>query len=390
MIGAQVLSLALMPVLTRLYPVESFGYFAIFIAAANLIGAFSTLRLEMTIPIAADQEEANQMSSITAGFSLAAGVVFGLLFLFPQVRALLPSMDQAWQTWFLIALSAVLVGWIQILTQRVLRAGNFRVAALRHILDKGLFIVAALLAAKLKFTVSGLILAQTLGYSISVLVLFWGCAWLPSIHLGDVRRLAKKYSDFPRLNTMSVGFQLISTQLPILLYSNYFPVAEIGFLNLAQRLAELPNTIMTSALASVYYRRILSAAREQSRRIFLRTTLWTAIALIVPSLILAFWAGPLIRIVFGAKWELSAPFLLALLPLTITRLNYVLQQSWLLIMRRLDLDLKVSALVLMAQILGMGVGIYYFSTLLAPVVLASALTSVVYLLGLAWVYREIK
>ena len=379
----------LMPLLTRLYAVEAFGYFAIYVAMTNLIGIFSTLRLEQTVPIAEDQREADAVSTLTVLMSLIAGLAVAVATTIPQVRGLLPTMKQDWYIWGLTAASATFMGWIQILTQRLLRNGKLKYAAMRHIAEKASFLIIAIWAASAKHTNGGLIVAQTVGNFVAVLMLMIGCAWLPKITFHEMFRLARKYSDFPRLNTASMALQLFTTQLPILLYSYYFTPEFLGYLNLAQRLAEAPNTVVSGALAPVFYRRLLTAGKHQYRRIFLRTTLWSATAFSIPMILFALNAQTIIDFVFGAKWHASMPFFLALAPLTVTRLCYMIQQCWLIMLRHLDVDLKISALLLAAQGLGIFIGLFFFSTLLEPVIAAAALTSVVYIAGMIWISRLI-
>lgn len=386
-VTAQLLSLAFMPVLTRMYPVESFGYFAIYLAFSNLTGIFATLRLEMTIPLAENEAEADHLSSITSGLVLAVGILLAAAFATPGARALLPSMDQSYSTWVLIALSAALIGWVQVITQRILRNGRLKFISIRHIVDKGSFIVISLTVAKLGFTATGLIIAQTAGTLLSVVVLLLGSAWWPRIHVGRIRLLLRKYSDFPKYNTLSMAMGLASNQLPTLFYSNLFSVQSLGFHNLAQRVADAPNTAVTSALGMVFYRRVLNAQPQQYKRIFLRALMWSGLAFLVPAILVSLIAQPLFSFAFGEKWVPAVPYFLALLPLTVARMSFTLQQGLLIAMRRLDIDFRISALVLGAQVLGIALGTTLTDTLLGPVMVASLLSTVVYGYALILIYR---
>ena len=389
-VSAQLLSLACIPVLTRIYPVEGFGYFAVYAAIATIIGVFSTLRLEMAVPIAEDQPEADQMSALCLAMALSVGAFLLMIFAVPQVRELFPSMDQRFGTWALIAVAAVLVAWVQVITQRVLRNGRLKYISIRHIVEKSLFLGVAFLAAHLEFTFTGLIIGQTVGSFGSVVVLFLGSAWRPRLDTASITRLFKKYSDFPKFNSLSMALQLGSNQLPTLIYSNLFPVQGLGFLNLAQRVADAPSTIVTSALAAVFYRRVIDAPRDAYRRIFLRGLLWCFLVFALPAVVVSLYAEPLLRFVFGEPWAAAAPYFVALIPLTVARLSFTLQQGILIVMRRLDIDLRISGMVLGAQIAGMIAGIYLTDDLLGPVMLASIFSAIVYAYSLVMIYQLVN
>ncbi len=384
-VGAQVLSLLFMPVLSRLYSIEAFGYFAIYLAGSNLIGTFSTLRFEIVIPLAETDQDALRLSTLSCVNALLIGLIFALFFAFPQTRSWVPSMFQDYLPWFLMILSAVFIGWSQTFTQRLLRNGNIKMMAVRVMADRLSFIGFALLAGFWGHFDFGLMWAQSIGVVVGAITLFVGAWWCPQFN--GLIFVWRKFSVLQRSSLASMFLQLTGQQGTTLLYSVLFPVQSLGFYNLAQRLAEAPVNLVSSALGTAYYRRLLAADPPSLLRIYRRTMLWSLLIFVFPGIAVASLAHWLIPILFGQKWEASVGYFLVLLPLAVIRLIFMLQQGIVLRLQRLDLDMKFSFFVLLSQIIGILLGLSYNQTLIAALAGVSVVGSVTYVICLRIIYR---
>ena len=73
--AAQVLSLAALPLLTRLYAPADFGVFAFFAAIVMLAGPLICARLGFAVPIPAEEEEARDLLGVATRIGLTSSVL---------------------------------------------------------------------------------------------------------------------------------------------------------------------------------------------------------------------------------------------------------------------------------------------------------------------------
>jgi O-antigen/teichoic acid export membrane protein len=96
--------------------------------------------------------------------------------------------------------------------------------------------------------------------------------------------------------------------LPVVLTSSFYGIEQAGYVALAQRLLGAPLSLIGRSFADVYHVRITGYTRAISIRM-MRTTLILIAAIlslgILVCAIFLIWGGPIMAIVFGAKWASS-------------------------------------------------------------------------------------
>lgn len=391
---ANVTSLLAMPVLTHVYPAASFGYLALFLAIVNIVGTFSTLRLEMSIPLPTDREEAGMLSWLCLGFSFTVAAITLVVLTVLPLREWMQSFPPGRLFPLFTAAGIMGLGLIQTLSQVKVRQHQMKILALRHIAERVAVIGVAFAVARLDSDY-GLIWAQTAGYAMSALVLSlggdgaFGRAW------GQTRTrylsLLKQYSDFPLKNSASMALQSITVQMPAIVYSFFFSAAQIGQLSVVQRIIDAPNTIIGSSFAVTYYRRMLDSPPEERWRIFRRVLALSAPLIALPALVAFVFAQPIMHLLVAKSMTEAPTFLRLLLPGAVFRLLYLLQATLFMVCRRLDLDLKIAAMMLALTGTALAVGVIVADDLQTPVALNSLAQAVTFGLGLCalgWLARS--
>ena len=393
MLAANIINFCFMPVLARLYSIEAFGLFAVFFSFATLAAAFSTLRLEMAIPICKSDDEARKIANSALAAVCGNSLLLTLIFFFVASRGVLKvGLEHVSFLVFAGFLATAFLGLIQILFQLNVRTNNLNVLSLRYIFDRIGVVTLACLIYK-SFPLYGLIIAQLVGQVISILTIYWGNIWKPwqiKIAINQMREVFRDYRDFPTRSLPSWMGQLATANATPFLFSMYFPPYELGLYSLAQRLNDAPNTIIQSSLAMIYYRRILEAAKKDRRRLYL-----LVIKVLVPIVLLGLvlvvpFAKEIFSVLFGKKWEAASLFLLALLPLSIGRVFYFVLQPWMYVLRRLDIELMVSVAALIAYATAMFFGLMYARHLALVVFMASSGVGLVYLVAVSYLYRLVS
>lgn len=379
---ANAVSFLSMPLLARLYGSESFGIFAVYYSLANLIGIPSNLRLELAVPIADGEKDADNVSTLAAISAVCVSGVFAIGFLFAWPRSLFSTVPQGYTIWALTAVSIFVVGISQVFIQRCIRQGRLRTLSIRPVIERLGFVTFAFAAFRMHNTETGLIWAQMLAF-VAAFICTLGAWWIPSVSFATIG----KYLDFPKKNLPSTFLQLASSQIPMLVYARYFTATELGFLSLAQRLIDSPISLLSGSLLVVYYRRLLLADRGQFRRIFIRTVSLGALVLLPPCLIAGVFADPILNLLFGVKWAGSHPFFVVLLPLAFSKMLFTIHQSFFIVLRRLTAELHLSIALFGAQFIGILAGLALGLPLLFVSGLSAAVMAMVYLAGLLIIYR---
>jgi len=390
-LAANLLSLLTMPILTRWYPVEAFGTFAVFWSLSTIIGLFSTLRLEVALPIVKSDRELREVAQVSLWFAVLFAMAFLLVWYMTPLPGLLKiPFDPRFG--FYVAACAVFNAILQIQNQLAIKLGNMQALSLRNVIEKVIAVGGSLLLAHMPM--QGLILAQFCGVLNAALYLVAKNSPHATLNFlvspVTVARVVSTYRDYPAKHAPATVFNVLSTQLPPVLFASFFSVQALGLYSLAQRLIDAPNAILNSALSVIYYKRVLSAPKNELRRIFLRMLRWLGLGMIAPIVLLCLFAGPLLEVIFGEQWRDSAIFLVLLLPLLYFRVLYTVGQTLLLALRKLTEDLWVSCAVFAGAVGGLMGGYAVIGSLEGTVAVASALTAVAYLYGLTLIYKNVS
>jgi O-antigen/teichoic acid export membrane protein len=333
---AQAITIAAVPITTRLFAPEAFGVAAVFIATVTLLLGAGCLRYELAIPLPRDDADAANLlvlcllilAGVTGLVALAVGV------LGPGAFQRVGAGELASCRW-LVPPAVFLTGLVFPLRYWNTRHGQYKRLAWSRILGAAAGVGATLTLGFAGWNRGGhLVLAKTAALAVGSGLLAWWC-WRSDLgfvlrhgSVGDVRRLARRYVKFPLLSSGSSFLHVGSKQLPAIVLVGFFGTAAVGFYGRAYVLVMLPMMLIGACVQQVFFQRSAAqrAAGEPlaplvegvSRRLIALTVLPSAVvALIGPELFLVVcgpgWAeaGVYARIlspllfVFGVCWPVS-------------------------------------------------------------------------------------
>lgn len=324
---SQLIPLVVAPALTRLYSPEIFGLFSTFFAFAAVAAIPSTLRLDLAVVLADNDQEASRLAAWTLvlttlvlatlllGLLVADQLVMPLATLHPLGRLLLLVPLMAW----LIAVQGVLM----IITNR---RRAYKTAAACGVVQQA---VAALLAVLLGLagTHAGGLIASRLGAFVagcltmlrqSVSGFFAGV----ELRWDEAWTMLRRYRQFPLFNVPYSMSGLLSRDFPVIALSSMGNVAVAGQFAIARMAASIPGNFLTSSMSNMFYRE--SAEFLGDRRFTeLIWKLFKALAQIAIPVFIAFGqvGEELFVFVFGEQWHgagtvfgyLALPFALSVL-----------------------------------------------------------------------------
>ena len=320
---AQIISIAIAPILTRLYSPSDYGMWAIYTSIASMLTVVATGRYEMTIMLPTEDKEAFNLVSLTAGLTLCVSViVLIVLCFFARRMASLLQASEMWPWLYALPVSIFLAGQYQALNYWANRKNQYRRLALYRVLQALVTSGLSLAFGFARLGVGGLLLAALAGQALGAFLLgtfvwFQEGANRKAVTYANMRRLLVRYRDFPTFSLPSDLVNVGSLQLPVLLLTRFFGAGIAGLFSLTQRILALPVSFMGNSILDVFKQRASSdySRMGQCREIYLRTIKHLAVISSVPSLALLV-AGPLLfKTVFGETWTVAGEYAQILAPM---------------------------------------------------------------------------
>lgn len=318
--GAQALSMACMPLITRLYGPEAYGVLGVFMGLAMMLVPVAALTYPIAIVLPRRDADASglvRLSLVVAGLIalLCAAALAGF------GTALVERLGIEEVAPYLMLLPPVMLAGaaLEIAQQWLIRRQRFslsaRVAVLHALLHNGLRTLGGLVHA----VPAVLVLTSALGPALHALMLLIGIRRAPAP--GQERHgpsepaasglaLARRYRDFPLFRAPLILINTVSQNLPTLVLAAFFGAAAAGFFALCKQALSMPTQLIGKSVADVYYPKLTQAIqrREPVAGMLAKATASLALVGLAP-FALVFAAGPwLFALVFGPAWAGAGEF----------------------------------------------------------------------------------
>ncbi len=385
---AQILSLALTPVLTRVYTPQDFGVFAVFVALWLILSVAATGRFETTIILPKDDASALGLLKLSLLATLAIWALLTII-CFPVIWI--------WNEWlethgfslglWLLPLSVALSGFIQTFMSWNNRQKCYRTIALINPLERLSILSLSLLFAYLDI-VDGLIWAHALGLFIPVAYLVFvfllrRTSWTSFARV-SFRSLIHEYKEFPLKSGWSNMFSIASLQVPVLCIGYTFSPALVGQFGLAFRVMEAPITLLSDSFYLVYFRHASGLDRSRYSALLKKSVLSLFILLVVPLTAVGVFGPTLFAFLFGEGWEYAGLIAALLAPMCFARILFSSQRGLIFVTRQLGFEFKIYMTLLLGQLIMFAIGAFVFQSLTVVTALMSVTATLIYLVALWW------
>ncbi len=308
--SAQLLTIATMPILTRLYTPTAYAGWGLLISVVVLFTAVVTLRYELAIVLPTTHEEAANglvgSLAVIVILSLVAGFI--LLFIGSVFLGEFHEELRGW-LWFIPGLVGAM-GAYQVATAWLTRTQEFGWYSISQVVLPLLTIScqmgAAFLGAK---SSSGLIAGTLLGQcGATALLAFlihrrYGGLIRRSISLAGARGFLLKYKVYPFYMTPYTIISAVRERLAYFLLASYGSKPAVGFYNLSSRLANMPNSLLSSAVRPVFFQHAASTDFRLLENKITRVLNCLAVAVVPFWILFLFHARDLFAMVFGELWR---------------------------------------------------------------------------------------
>ncbi|MET4519813.1 lipopolysaccharide biosynthesis protein [Bradyrhizobium sp. I1.7.5] len=254
---SQLVVLATLPLLFRVYSPVDFGIWATIQAGAIASGSLMTLRYDLALVVERESDAANTLFyavlCIIAAWSAIAGLALGVLnwlVVFPQVGAGLWCLIWLWT--MLTALMVLLQGWL-------MRFSAFGVISSATIINT-IGSLAIQLGGAHWIGGTGLVLGSALSQVVATGFLAYhivvsGCG--PSraaVNAREMKTSLTRHVRFPQYSLPFTLMSLIRERAPIVVVGLFGSPAEVGIYSQAWRLVHFPSGLTGSAFRPVFFR----------------------------------------------------------------------------------------------------------------------------------------
>ena len=312
---AQALTLALAPVLARLYDPTDFGALGAFAAIVSTIGVVACLRLDLAIVVPERSEDARTVALAALVTAVATASVAATLVVVVHVLgvgsgtsigALLP----------LVPIAVLASGTFQVGTQWLARVNRFGVVArshvIRSIVANGLPIMMFPLGIGALALASGTVLG---GVAAALYAATRGFTRLFR-RLPTVSRVATalrdtygSYSHFALYGSPQALLNALNQAVPIAVLGIGFDVATIGYYTLSHRVLKAPVNLLGQSIRQVLYPRLARSFQTGgTARMAVLMTMWMSAMTIVPVIAVGAFGPRVFAFVFGEPWSTAGTF----------------------------------------------------------------------------------
>ena len=308
---AQALPLLLGPWLSRLYTPQQFGQYNLFAAVSANVAVVACARYEFALPLLGDPLEAAALRTlclrVLAVVTLASATGAAGWFWWSA---------HGWTAWLPVAVAVL--GWLSLATLWATRAQAYRALAIARVVQYGGASLAQAGAALLGAGVQGLIVAPIAAAAAAAAVLRLPLKDDASPAPRRWRELARRFRDFPLLNTPHAFMGALQDTAAIALLIAWQGPVAAGFWGFALRYLKAPATLVGGAVSQTLYPQLaahgasidhdadahapLRVTREG--RAAVRRVMAGLAAIAAPLVLLLSAFGPwMFEWLFGAQWR---------------------------------------------------------------------------------------
>ncbi|MED4079847.1 oligosaccharide flippase family protein [Halalkalibacterium halodurans] len=308
---AQLLTVAISPILTRIYGPEAFGILAIYTSIVSILSVIVTGRYELAIVIPKNNKDAMNLLYLSCLIvTVVSLVTFIVMLVFNDLLSSILNFNQVNYMFFYVPLSIFLLGIYQSCSYWSTRKKQFKRLSISQVLRSTSVNGTQVSGGVMNFGGIGLIGGQILGQLVATATMVYQLfkedrsEFVKNKNFGQAKRLLKEYKDFPIYSSGQAFVNSISqNMMPFILLFFFNPVV-VGYYALSLRLLQMPVNLVGNSVKQVFYQRASEEINnnEDISNIFLKTTLLLAAISFLPAIIIIICSPYAFSFFLGETW----------------------------------------------------------------------------------------
>ena len=310
---AQIANVAATPILATLYDPKSFGVMAIYMGIVLVVGTMASFTYDSAIILPKSDSEALTVFVLCIYFISMISIISLLLLL--AIFYLFSSGELVfhWALIFLIPLGIFSLGSLNAGSHWSVRHEQYKSVSKASIIRSLGAVIAQITSGLLGANALGLIFGRIFGQCAASFYLLrsssLNASQLLSRSFSALIRSATSHYRFPLFKAPQNVIVLLSDQMPAFALATAFGASSAGLYWMADRILNLPSTVVSEATAKAFYRESVKSFQknETMRPLFYKTVAGLFIFALFPSMIIFFYA-PVIFGVLGDDWQSAGHF----------------------------------------------------------------------------------
>ncbi|MFV9657090.1 lipopolysaccharide biosynthesis protein [Pseudomonas sp. NY15366] len=315
---AQGVTIAVTPLLTRLYSPSDFGVLAVFLAVVSVGATLITLRYESSILVPKENTESANLVllSLTLGFllSMVLALVAGLLPIGLKEKVGLGALGNWVPIAFLTAAATAALGVIQCWMNR---QKKYKLMAWLRV-GQSTSVAGGAVFLGLLHIDNGLLIAQICASACLCLVALWlgrsaALLWKTS----QLQVTAFAHKNTPKYLLPTALLDVVTLQIPVVLIAAWFGADEAGQFSMAWRLLMLPAALVGGAIGQVFMQRFSIAIEDPAlaRKIIKKSWMLLFTLGLIPFTFFFMGGDFVFEMVLGDKWLDAGAIAMMLAPM---------------------------------------------------------------------------
>lgn len=368
---AQVIPIALSPVLTRLYTPEQFGLWGLYMAIAGLFAVIANGRYELAIMLPKNEADGLSILKGSIYIALCLTIVIGVLvaFLNEEIAKIIGNIDLK-QFLFFIPLSILVVSIYQGISYWFNRKKAYKVLSISRVVQTVSTGSFNLLFGLIQFSKGGLIIGTFLGQCCIALYMLVKSEILTSkikTPFSKIKNNFIEYKDFPLKSSVGILLNILSEQIPVFLISILFGNLILGYYTLVIKVFSLPMSVIAGSFSQVFYQKAIELEDDlqELRNLVKQTTVKLFAIVVPPMLILAVFSSYIFSFIFGSDWIEASVICKYFTFYYVFRFVFSSQSTLIMVLRKLGFEVRINLVNCFLQLLAVCVGWYMKSYIIA-------------------------
>lgn len=307
---AQIIPIAISPILTRIYTPKDFGTLTLYISICAIFSVVATLRYELAIVQPKNDQDAK--SIVIVSFILVTTIsliclIFAVIYNFFNLNILEGENISEWL--YLAPASVFCVGVYNISNYWLLRESRYKDMATSKMIQGASLSVSQVSLSVIKS--NGLVFGHLIGQILSTIFIFRRSSkfWkrVPNPSLKICKENIKKYKAMPLYSTPGAFADNLSTQLPVFTITYIFGTYITGIFGLTFRILNMPAALVSQAISQVVYKRVVDQDHSQDQKhllAFIFKIFFSLLALVLPfAIVIWFFGEEIFSFLFGEEWR---------------------------------------------------------------------------------------
>lgn len=322
---AQIISMLISPITTRLFTPEQFGSYTAISTAVSLFGPIICLKYDMAIVTAKTEKDTYSLIKlcilICIPLSILISVIYGLIFLNDELFGI--SLIISIPT---IVVLLILYGLNNILLAHNNKNGLYKlissVTVIKSFVNNSIMVISGLLNAGVIGLVSSQVISSLAGFGRQSIDLRQNLHKIKEINYSSLKESLQKYKRQPIFNASSA---LVTTSIYSsinLFIKSVYSTHQLGLYSFSYRILGIPFSVVSANVARIFFE---SAVKERKnsgdyKKTFRHTFAILCFTIIPMIFLLALMAPWVFSIVFGAEWMSAGVYVRLLAPMFAIRL----------------------------------------------------------------------